>query len=108
MSNNSHYYVPVVCDNDRVAGTAMAILCYDLVGECNNFILVENVVVDPEYQRKGFGKLLMKSIEKFGQRNECKYIILVSEMEREGSHRFYESLGYTTDQQGFKKRIMHG
>src|SRR5690606_21875315 len=88
-------------------GTAMAILCYDLVGECNTFILVENVVVDPDYQRQGIGRLLMKTIEDFGQQNECKYIILVSEMERHGSHRFYESLGYTSDQQGFKKRLIH-
>lgn len=101
--NNPHYYVPVACFKERVVGTAMAILCYDLVGECNNFMLVENVVVDPEYQRQGIGRLLMESIEEFGLRNKCKYIILVSEMERDGSHRFYESLGYTTNQQGFKK-----
>lgn len=30
---NSDYYVPVVCDAERVVGTGMGILCHDLVGE---------------------------------------------------------------------------
>lgn len=105
ISNNPHYYIPVACDGDKVVGTAMAILCYDLVGECNSFMLIENVVVDPKYQKQGIGKQIMNSLEDFGSKNNCNYIILVSESKREGSHEFYETLGYTTDQRGFKKKL---
>ncbi|MNP76544.1 putative acetyltransferase [compost metagenome] len=68
-------------------------------------MLVENVVVTPEYQGQGVGKALMNSIERFGLDNQCKYVILVSESKREGSHEFYNAIGYTTDQKGFKKKI---
>lgn len=48
----------------------------------------------------------MQELEEYGRSNDCNYVILVSESKREGSHRFYEALGYTTDQRGFKKRLV--
>jgi len=105
ISRNPHYYVAVVCDRDKVIGTAMAILCSDLVGNCNPFMIVENVVVASKYRGQGIGKLLMSSIEEFGIMNKCNYVILISNSKREESHKFYESLGYSTDQRGFKKRL---
>jgi len=102
---NPNYHVAVACDENKVIGTAMGILCYDLVGECNPFMVVENVVVSPVYQGKGIGKSLMRSIEEFGIMNGASYVILVSESKRTDSLKFYESLGYTVDQRGFKKRL---
>ncbi len=106
ISNNQDYYVAVACDGDKVIGTSMGIVCCDLVGNCNPFMLIENVVVSPQYQRQGIGKLLMQTLEYFGEKNKCNYVILVSESKRKSSHEFYESIGYTTDQRGFKKRLM--
>jgi GNAT superfamily N-acetyltransferase len=106
ISNNPSYYVAVACDGDKVIGTSMGIICYDLVGNCNPFMLIENVVVLPQYQGQGVGKLLMQSLEDFGERNKCNYVILVSESKRKASHNFYESIGYSVDERGFKKRLM--
>jgi GNAT superfamily N-acetyltransferase len=106
VSKNPHYHVAVACNGNKVVGTAMGILCYDLVGECNPFMLVENVVVAPKHQGQGIGKLLMNAIEEFGIANGCSYIILVSESKRGNSHKFYEALGFTTGQRGFKKRLV--
>jgi GNAT superfamily N-acetyltransferase len=83
----------------------MGIVCYDLVGDCNPFMLIENVNVLPKYQGQGVGKLLMQELEDFAQKNHCNYVILVSESKREPSHKFYEAIGYSTDQKGFKKRL---
>ncbi|BBI30927.1 GNAT family N-acetyltransferase [Cohnella abietis] len=104
-SNNPNYYVAVACDGNRVVGTAMGIVCYDLVGNCNPFMLAENVVVSSEYQGRGIGKLLMQALEDFGQMNQCNYVILVSGSKRETAHKFYESIGYSPDHKGFKKRL---
>ncbi|SEO39458.1 Acetyltransferase (GNAT) family protein [Paenibacillus sophorae] len=106
ISANPNYYVAVACDGNKLIGTSMGIACYDLVGSCNSFLLIENVVVLPQYQGQGVGKVLMKALEDFGEINHCKYVILVSESKRESSHKFYESIGYTTDQRGFKKQLM--
>ncbi|MDQ8738017.1 GNAT family N-acetyltransferase [Paenibacillus sp. LHD-38] len=106
ISNNPNYYVAVASDSNRVIGTSMGIVCYDLVGNCKPFMLIENVVVSSEYQGQGVGKLLMKALEDFGQKNMCSYVMLVSSSKRESAHKFYESIGYSTDKRGFTKRLM--
>lgn len=107
ISNNSNYYVAVACDSEKVVGTAMGIVCYDLCGICKQFMVIENVVVLQAYRGKGIGKLLMLELENFAIKNECKYIILVSENKRKVSHKLYESIGYSVNQEyGFKKRLI--
>lgn len=106
ISNNPNYYVGVACNVDKVIGTAMGIVCYDLCGSCKQFMLIENVAVLPAYRGKGVGKLLMQELENFARKNECKYIILVSESKRKVSHKFYESIGFSVNQEyGFKKSL---
>ncbi|AKG37938.1 GCN5 family acetyltransferase [Paenibacillus durus ATCC 35681] len=106
ISANPNYYVAVACEGKKVIGTSMGITCYDLVGDCNSFLLIENVVVLHQYRGQGVGKLLMQALEDFGEIQHCKYVILVSESKRQSSHKFYESIGYSTDQRGFKKQLM--
>jgi GNAT superfamily N-acetyltransferase len=106
MTNDPNYFVAVATADERVIGTSMAIKCLDLVGNCNPFLIVENVVVFSQFRGKGIGKLLMQSIEDFGMENSCNYIILVSGNNREQAHEFYKSVGYSSDNQGFKKRLL--
>lgn len=106
ISKNPNYFVAVACDEEKVIGTAMGIVCYDLCGNCHPFMLIENVAVLQDYRGKGVGKLLMQAQEDFGRANNCKYVILVSESKRTDSHKFYESIGYPSGQEcGFKKRL---
>lgn len=106
ISEKPEYYVAVACDGDQLIGSAMGIVCQDLCGNCKPFMLIENVVVDPAYRRKGIGKQLMSELENFGKENQCKYVILVSEAKRTDSHKFYEAIGYPQGEEfGFKKRL---
>lgn len=106
LSKHPNYYVAAACDGNRVVGTAMGIICYDLVGHCNPFMLIENVVVSFEYRGQGVGKLLLQALEDFGQKNKCSYAMLMSSGNRESAHKFYESIGYSTDKRGFVKRLV--
>ena len=56
----------------------MGIVCPDIVGECQPYLLVENVVVSSVYQGSGIGKKLMNALEDFAMENLCSYIILAS------------------------------
>ena len=105
ISNNPDYYIAVACNGNEIVGTAMAIVCYDIVGNCNPYLLVENVVISNRYRGQGIGKLLMKDIEDFGQEHHCNYVFLVSGNNREDAHKFYESIGYIGNSKGFRKRF---
>ncbi|WP_243362299.1 GNAT family N-acetyltransferase [Fundidesulfovibrio terrae] len=104
ISNNPLYFVAVACDSHKVIGTAMGIVCHDLVGNCDPFLLIENVVVLPSHRGKNAGKLLVNSLEEFGRLNNCNYAVLVSDEKRTRAHGFYQSLGYA-GHAGFKKRL---
>ncbi|WP_018759155.1 GNAT family N-acetyltransferase [Paenibacillus terrigena] len=105
ISKQPNYFVAVACNDEKVIGTAMGIVCLDIVGECQPYMLVENVVVSSTYQGKGIGKTLMATLEDFASKMNCSYIILASSENREQAHKFYESVGYLGTKTGFIKRM---
>jgi GNAT superfamily N-acetyltransferase len=90
-------------------GSVMGIVCDELYGECNPFMVVEDVVVDKDHRRQGVGSQLMAKLEQRALERDCSYIIFVTEQNRAAAHQFYESLGYSPDKyKGFKKRLGDG
>lgn len=108
LIDSDHRYLLLVAKDsqNKVLGTAMGILCYDLVGSCRPFMLIENVVVDSRFRSQGIGRILMSSLESFARESQCTYIVLFSGSERKEAHQFYESLGFSIDKvKGFKKDL---
>jgi predicted N-acetyltransferase YhbS len=106
MEKNGDYYVLGAKRDQKLAGSIMGIICRDLVGECQPFLVVENVIVSNQFRGQGIGKRLMLEMEKIGRKRDCHYIMFVSGAQRRDAHQFYESLGYKLDVvQGFKKYL---
>jgi GNAT superfamily N-acetyltransferase len=92
-----------------LVGSVMGIICEELYGECQPFMVVEDVVVDEGHRRKGIGSQLMQELEECADSRDCSYIIFVTEQDRTTAHQFYQSHGYSPDKyKGFKKRLGHG
>ncbi|OWR27192.1 GNAT family N-acetyltransferase [Saccharibacillus sp. O23] len=92
-------------EGERLAGSAMAVFCYDPIGDCRPFMVVENVIVSERFRGKKAGRLLMEELERLAKERSCGYAILVSSGFRKEAHAFYESLGYTEDVRGFRRRL---
>jgi GNAT superfamily N-acetyltransferase len=93
-------------DKNRLIGSVMGILCEELYGEFKPFMVVEDVIVDKHHRRLGIASSLMRELEKYALKNNCNYIIFVTESDRKDAHKFYESIGYKADAyKGFKKRL---
>lgn len=106
IDNNPNYRLLGVKVDKKLVGTAMVIICNDLFFKCRPFVLVENVIVGKEYQRQGFGTILFKEIEKIAKDNDCYCIMFLSNKNRINSHKFYNTLGYTQqDNLAFKKYL---
>lgn len=90
----------------RLVGSAMGIVCEELYGDCRPFMVVEDVIVDPQHRRKGVGSFLMQELERLAARRGCGYLLFVTESDRLDAHAFYQSLGYRAEaHKGFKKRL---
>ncbi len=106
MANPNYSVLGAKIEGDLI-GSAMGIICFDLVGECNPFMVIENVVVAKHMRNKGVGKALMRALETEALKVNCRYIMLVSSASRVDAHKFYKSLGYETDGfKGFKKYMV--
>lgn len=107
MTSNDQYLLLGAYVDGHLAGSVMGIVCHDLVGECNPFMVIENVIVTEAYRGQGVGKLLMLEMEHCAVERQCAYIIFVSGSQRKAAHQFYASIGYKLDRvQGFKKDLV--
>jgi len=64
--------------------------------------VVENVVTDRRFQRKGIGRLMMEYAINRAREAGCYKLQLASSKTREDAHRFYESLGFEASAHGFR------
>jgi GNAT superfamily N-acetyltransferase len=104
LQNNPSYIFLCAVENDELVGSVMGIVCDELYGECQPFLVVENMVVDQEHRRRGIAKLLYEELEKISLLKGCRYAILVTDTERKGACSFYESAGFhPTRNKGYKK-----
>lgn len=90
-----------VCEHSgQVEGTALVSLCADVMFGAQPFAVVENIVVDDRVRSQGLGAALLHHIEAFCLVNNCSKIMLLSSIQREQAHRFFERAGFV----GSKKR----
>lgn len=106
MKKQGQYYVLGAYDQDKLVGSVMGVECMDLMGSCEPFMVVENVIVSERVRRQGVGQKLMLKIEHIAKDLGCAYIILVSGDQRKEAHRFYEKLGFREELvQGYRKHL---
>jgi predicted N-acetyltransferase YhbS len=106
MEDNPHYIVLIAQENKEVVGSVMGVLCLDLFGKCNPFMVVENMIVSNSRRQSGIGTLLMRELERQARLLDCNYMLLVSSSERKIAHSFYEKLGFDQKNvRGFKKYL---
>ncbi|MCR8845895.1 GNAT family N-acetyltransferase [Paenibacillus sp. SC116] len=107
LQNNEDYYI-IGAKNEagQLMGTAMGIVCHDLLLDCRSFMVIENVVVSSNYRGLGIGKLLMERIEQLAIERDCYRTQLFSSAVRLAAHPFYESIGYDRESSiGFVKYL---
>lgn len=103
-AENSH--IILVCEIDgKITGSVMGIVCRELYGDCRPFLVVENMIVDKNYRRKGIGHQLLSELEKSAKERNCTQMILVTEKDRSDACGFYEKYGFSQNTTGYKKKV---
>ena len=104
QENGSHILLSAVEDNQLI-GSVMGVICGELYGDCNSFLVIENMIVDKEYRNRGIGRALISELE-IRAAKKCNQIILITETNRIDACSFYESVGYKPEiHKGFKKKL---
>ena len=104
-TNSAYIFLGCFDDNKKLIGTVMGIICEELYGDCNPFMVLENMVVNTNMQGLGIGRQLIAELEKHAVLHECSQIILVTEKARIDACAFYESVGFSKENAGYKKKL---
>jgi GNAT superfamily N-acetyltransferase len=104
LNINENYILLCAFIEDKLCGYVMGIICYGLYGECEPFLVVEDMIVNNKIRRKGIGKLLFNELENIAKLHHCNQIILVTEEDRKDATSFYENIGFEIGKhKGYKK-----
>jgi GNAT superfamily N-acetyltransferase len=89
---NYSLYVAEIAD--KVIGTFELLIMDNLAHRGQPSGIVEDVVVDTEYQSHGIGRQMMEYAIDVCRKNGCYKMALSSSLKRERAHQFYENLGF--------------
>lgn len=104
LETNPDYIFLSAIDDQKLVGSIMGIVCHELYGECDPFLVMEDLIVHKSHRAKGIGTQLLQKLEKIAKEKGCCQIQFITESTRTRSISFYESLGYNPHSHvGFKK-----
>ena len=100
-------YVIYLAERDgEIIGTFTLLMMDNLAHHGASVGIVENVVVCPQMQGQGIGRLMMKYAMQLCAEGSCYKLVLSSNLIRERAHQFYESLGF--EKYGYSFRVELG
>jgi GNAT superfamily N-acetyltransferase len=91
----------VADDDGRIVGTVHLIVIPHFSRTCKPSGLLESMVVDEAYRRKGVGAALLREVQRLAHEAGCYKLALSSNLARRGAHRFYSRLGWKRTHYGF-------
>ena len=68
-------------------------------------IWIDEIIIDNNYKKKGYGKILITEVTKFAEKNNCKRIELNCWSFNVDALKFYEKIGFTQQRIIFEKEV---
>ncbi|MBQ7250544.1 MAG: GNAT family N-acetyltransferase [Bacilli bacterium] len=104
MGKDDRYATFVAEEGGMVVGLVTTITCL-AIGHPNGYTKINGLGVLPEHRDKGIGRMLIEKAEEFAKVDGTMYLGLVSGLQRETAHAFYERMGYQKTSYWFRKRL---
>ncbi len=99
ISTNSNHFVYVAILDGRVIGSTTMLIEPKFIHDGGNVAHIEDVVVSKDYQGKGIGEMLMRSLLELAKDNNCYKTILDCTDEVKP---FYEKIGFKRTSNGMR------
>jgi len=99
ISSNSNHFVYVAILDGRVVGSTTMLIEPKFIHNGGNVAHIEDVVVSKDYQGKGIGEMLMRSLLELAKDNNCYKTILDCTDEVKP---FYEKIGFKRTSNGMR------
>lgn len=87
----------------EVVGTVVLLIVPNLSHAASPWALLENLIIDGRYRRRGLGRMLMEHAISRARESGCYKIALSSDSSRGEAHDLYRSLGFEASAHGFRR-----
>lgn len=92
--SNRLIHLYVVEDRPRLISTCILTIIPNLTRGCSPYGLIENVVTDQDFRRKGIGARLLKYALKDAWKSGCYKVMLLTGSKRPETLNFYQNAGF--------------
>ncbi|HOU85023.1 MAG TPA: GNAT family N-acetyltransferase [Spirochaetota bacterium] len=93
-------------ENNIPAATCTLVIIPNLTRNQRPYAVIENVVTNEKFRKKGYGRSIIEKAVECARLNKCYKVMLMSSLERNGAHLFYEKIGFDgNSKKGFQIRI---
>jgi len=89
---------------DTIAVTCTLIVIPNLTRGGTPYALIENVVTDPRYRKRGFGKAILAEALSVAWQHGCYKVMLLTGSRDPATLRFYGEAGFEQSKTGFQAR----
>jgi GNAT superfamily N-acetyltransferase len=103
MKRYPDYRIYVSVIDKIIVGTFALLIMHNLAHLGEASAVVEDVAVDPEWQKRGVGKTMLQYALKMAAEKGCYKVVLSSSLKRVQAHAFYEALGF--ERHGYSFRV---
>jgi predicted N-acetyltransferase YhbS len=97
QTNNQHIVYVAILESGDVIGWIHGHICELVITSPQVMIL--GLIVDQNYRGQGIGRRLVQQIEQWSLEQDCRHILVRSNVIRKEAHRFYENIGFTNIKQ---------
>jgi len=80
--------------DDRLISSCTITIIPNLTRGCRPYGVIENVVTDGNFRRKGYGWSVLNHALSYAWSKNCYKVMLMTGRKEEGVYRFYESAGF--------------
>lgn len=106
LTKLNNYYLLGIRINGKIVATCTLIILPNLTHNLRPFAVIENVITDVKYRRRGFGSELINQSKRIAIENNCHKILVQTRSKLSGTISFYEKNGFVKNQTtGFQLNI---
>lgn len=94
MIDDKHYHMIAAEIEGRIVSSCVCVIIPNLTHHQQPYALIENVVTDENYRKKGLATQCLNYAKEIALRENCYKMMLLTGAKEESTLRFYEQAGY--------------
>ena len=103
---DKNHHIIVAQENGKIVSSCVCVIIPNLTHNQQPYALIENVVTDKAYRKRGFGSSCLDYAKGIAVRNNCYKIMLMTGSKKRSTHKFYQKNGYNRfEKTGYIQRL---